>query len=107
MRLSTDYKICAYSYTKLLTAAENENARGRGQGMRDGCTRSTIQRIAAALGINESALQQQNGDYPNEKLAALSQERELLQLFSSVKDAEKRLACLNFVRALAGPIAED
>ncbi len=75
--------------------------------MRDGCTQSTVQRIAAALGINESSFRQKNVDLPNEKLVEISQELELLKLFCAVKDAEKRLACLDFVRALAQPIAED
>lgn len=69
-------------------------------GMGEHRTNNVLKRVAQALNISEDAFfENRSRDMPT--VPAISEELELLRLFSAITDAEARRTCLRYVQNLA------
>jgi hypothetical protein len=64
-------------------------------------TRSTLKRIAQELGISEEVLRDEAFQNHDAAVRGMSEELQLLRLFSAIADPEIRRSCLEYVRAAA------
>lgn len=63
-------------------------------------TKNVLKRVAQALNVSEDAFfEDRSRDMPT--VPAISEELELLRLFSTVTDPEARRTCLRYVQSLA------
>ena len=65
-------------------------------------SKSTLKRVAQALGVREEALREDAHQYREPALQAMSEKLELLTLFLAITDPETRRSCLRHVQAAAG-----
>ena len=66
-------------------------------------TKSTLKRIAQALGVSEEVFREEAFQHRDASMQAMSEELELLRLFSAITDPEARRSCLTYVQSLAKP----
>jgi hypothetical protein len=65
--------------------------------------RSTLKRVAQALGVSEVVFLENGSSRGEAAVLAISEELELLRLFSRITDPETRRSCLDYVQSLAYP----